>query len=237
MPLILSSKSRGSRMDLMYRLRQINTSFAGSLTLPDCRHRLQKLTSSSPTTAPRPIQHHRPTGKTLFGEHWAQWRTTRYADSSILTIRRVYLAYHDHVIRAFNENKPRTSLPWNRLQVTLSRNQPLTSWWQPLSTEILKPTTRRHKRRRIPQCCCCRPRQHHHGNLDGVHDGLCTRHTHGHDSITHEEYFKMFAILNQTQDADRRDESLTIPVLSEAQLQEQEQLNARIRELEKSLIA
>ena len=47
----------------------------------------------------------------------------------------------------------------------------------------------------------------------------------------------MFAILNQTQDADRRDESPTIPVLSEAQLQEQKQLNARIRELEKSLIA
>ena len=47
----------------------------------------------------------------------------------------------------------------------------------------------------------------------------------------------MFAIFNQSQDADRRDESPTIPVLSGTQIQQQEQLNARITQLEDSLSA
>ena len=47
----------------------------------------------------------------------------------------------------------------------------------------------------------------------------------------------MFAILNQPQDADRRDESPTVPVLSGAQKQQQEEIETRIAELEKLLVA
>ncbi len=47
----------------------------------------------------------------------------------------------------------------------------------------------------------------------------------------------MFAILNQTQDADRRDESPTIPVLSGAQKQQQEEIETQIAKLEESLTA
>ena len=53
-------------------------------------------------------------------------------------------------------------------------------------------------------------------------------HTHKYDPITQEEYFKMFAILNQSQDADRRDESPTVPVLTPSE-QLQEQLRDRDR--------
>lgn len=47
-------------------------------------------------------------------------------------------------------------------------------------------------------------------------------HTHKYDPFTQEEYFRLFAIFNQTEDADRKDESPYLELFSEAQL---DQLN------------
>lgn len=180
--------------------------------------------------------------KPSFGEHWARmWLDlARYADSSGYADdpSRTIWAYRDYVIRAFNENKPFDQFTMEQIAGDLIE-EPTTD--QLVATAFHRNTqtnneggTNDEEFRNVAV-------------VDRVNTTMATWmgttmacaqcHTHKYDPITHEEYFKMFAILNQTQDADRRDESPTIPVLSEAQLQEQEQLNTRIRELEKSLIA
>ena len=64
----------------------------------------------------------------------------------------------------------------------------------------------------------------------------CARcHTHKYDPITHEDYFRTFAIFNQTQDADRRDESPIIKVLSQNQKKQIKSLEEKIKTLEKGL--
>ena len=49
------------------------------------------------------------------------------------------------------------------------------------------------------------------------------------------EYFQAFDILNQTQDADRRDESPTISIFSDQQKKQQTQLEAEIKQWGESL--
>jgi len=49
-------------------------------------------------------------------------------------------------------------------------------------------------------------------------------HTHKFDPITQEEYFRVFAFFNNTDDADRRDESPLLSRFTESQLQQQSQL-------------
>ena len=60
-------------------------------------------------------------------------------------------------------------------------------------------------------------------------------HTHKYDPITQEEYFQLFAILNQTQDADRRDESPIIKVMSPDQNNQIKDLEEKIKKLETTL--
>lgn len=58
-------------------------------------------------------------------------------------------------------------------------------------------------------------------------------HTHKYDPITQEDYFRVYAILNQTADADRRDESPTLDRYTSEQMTRREQLQSRIAELKK----
>jgi len=60
-------------------------------------------------------------------------------------------------------------------------------------------------------------------------------HTHKYDPITQEEYFKVFAILNNTADADRRDESPLHSVYTPAQQQQRQAWEAELRALEMTL--
>ena len=57
-------------------------------------------------------------------------------------------------------------------------------------------------------------------------------HTHKYDPITQEEYFKVFAILNNTEDADRRDESPLHSLLTESQRRDQQQWQQQLTTLE-----
>src|SRR5439155_9040246 len=60
----------------------------------------------------------------------------------------------------------------------------------------------------------------------------CQCHTHKYDPITQEEFFKLFAILNQTEDADRRDESPFIELFTDEQRQQKQQWLSDVARLE-----
>jgi hypothetical protein len=180
--------------------------------------------------------------KPSFGEHWARmWLDlARYADSSGYADdpSRTIWAYRDYVIRTFNENKPFDQFTIEQIAGDLLE--------APTNGQLV--ATAFHRNTQTNNEGGTNDEEFRNvAVVDRVNTTMATWmgttmacaqcHTHKYDPITHEEYFKMFAILNQTQDADRRDESPTIPVLSGAQVQEQEQLKARIRELEDSLSA
>ncbi|HMP78348.1 MAG TPA: PSD1 and planctomycete cytochrome C domain-containing protein [Pirellulaceae bacterium] len=57
-------------------------------------------------------------------------------------------------------------------------------------------------------------------------------HTHKYDPITHEDYYRLYAIFNQTADNDQPDNSPTLEIWSEADLAEREGLQQRLAELE-----
>ncbi|NIP84248.1 MAG: hypothetical protein GTO03_01260, partial [Planctomycetales bacterium] len=54
------------------------------------------------------------------------------------------------------------------------------------------------------------------------------------DPITHEDYFQVFAILNQTQDSDKKNEQPLLSLFSKKQQQNKARLAAEIAALEKS---
>src|SRR3982751_4441602 len=53
-------------------------------------------------------------------------------------------------------------------------------------------------------------------------------HNHKFDPISQREYFQLFAILNNTEDADRKDESPVLRLYSDEQRREQSELEARL---------
>lgn len=60
-------------------------------------------------------------------------------------------------------------------------------------------------------------------------------HSHKYDPLTQDEYFQIFAILNNTQDADRRDESPILEFLTPEQLERQSIIKNRLVELNHAL--
>ncbi len=60
-------------------------------------------------------------------------------------------------------------------------------------------------------------------------------HTHKYDPLTQEEYFKVFDIFNQSQDADRRDESPLIELFTAEQVRERKESQARLAQLHQQL--
>lgn len=69
----------------------------------------------------------------------------------------------------------------------------------------------------------------------GMTMGCAQCHTHKYDPITQTEYFQFFAILNQTEDADRGDESPLQRTLTPEQVTQRESLAQQIAKLEQTL--
>ncbi|MFT4549620.1 MAG: hypothetical protein ACI9MB_003594 [Verrucomicrobiales bacterium] len=180
--------------------------------------------------------------KPAFGEHWARmWLDlARYADSAGYADDppRTIWGYRDWVIRAFNENMPFDQFTIEQLAGDQLEN-PTTD--QLVATGFHRNTqtnneggTNDEEFRNVAV-------------VDRVNTTMATWmgttmacaqcHTHKYDPITHEEYFKMFAILNQSEDADRRNESPTVPVFTAEQRANKIEATVRIAELEKSLVA
>ncbi|MBI2804143.1 MAG: PSD1 domain-containing protein [Planctomycetes bacterium] len=62
-------------------------------------------------------------------------------------------------------------------------------------------------------------------------------HDHKYDPISQEEYFRMFAIFNQTEDSDKSDNRPTLVVIRASELKQKGELEATLARLEKTLLA
>ena len=76
---------------------------------------------------------------------------------------------------------------------------------------------------------------HDHGRLDGNDDACAQCHDHKYDPFTQAEYFKLYAFLNNTEDADRTDESPVLSFYSGEQKAQKTTWEREIAELEKTL--
>ena len=152
-----------------------------------------------------------------YGEHWArQWLDlARYADSAGYADdpRRTIWAYRDWVVRAYNRN-----LPFDRFTV-----EQLAGDLLPDATDDQRIATAFHRNTMTNNEGGTSDEEFRNvAVVDRVNTTLtvwmgtslaCAQcHTHKYDPITQTEYFALFAFFNNTADADRSDETPTLPV-------------------------
>lgn len=168
-----------------------------------------------------------------FGEHWARkWLDlARYADSAGYADdpARTIWAYRDWVVRAINKNMPFDQFTIEQLAGDLL---PDATDEQLIATAFHRNTltnneggTNDEEFRNVAV-------------VDRVNTTLavwmgttmaCAQcHSHKYDPISQEDYFKVFAILNNTQDADRRDESPVLEFFTDEQREQKKTLQQQI---------
>ncbi|MBM3851121.1 MAG: DUF1553 domain-containing protein [Verrucomicrobia bacterium] len=172
-----------------------------------------------------------------YGEHWARlWLDlARYADSSGYADdpARTIWAYRDYVIRSFNANKPFDVFTLEQLAGDLLPNP----------TEEQMVATAFHRNTMTNNEGGTNDEEFRNVALvDRVNTTMavwmgttmaCAQcHNHKYDPITQEEYFRLFAILNNTADADRGDESPVMPLFTEEQKRTKARLEAEITGIE-----
>ena len=173
-----------------------------------------------------------------FGEHWARlWLDqARYADSSGYADdpARTIWAYRDYVIRALNANKPFDQFTLEQIagdllddpadeqlvatafhRNTMTNNEGGTSDEEFRNVAIVDRvnTTMAVWMGTTMACAQC--------------------HNHKFDPISQEDYFRLFAILNNTRDADRTDESPVHSLFTPEQKLQRPQWQSEIARLEK----
>ncbi len=178
--------------------------------------------------------------KTAFGEHWARmWLDlARYADSAGYADdpQRTIWKYRDYVIQSFNANKPFDVFTLEQLAGDLLPN-PTTE--QLIATAFHRNTmtnseggTNDEEFRNVAV-------------VDRVNTTFtvwmgtsmaCAQcHTHKYDPITQVEYFRSLAFFNNSADADRPDESPTLPFWTDELLKKKTDLEKQIADLETAL--
>jgi Protein of unknown function (DUF1549) len=180
--------------------------------------------------------------KGAYGEHWAHlWLDlARYADSAGYADdppRSIWL-YRDYVIRSLNANKP-----FDRFTVEQIAGDLL-----PNPTEEQLVATAFHRNTLTNNEGGTNDEEFRNvAVVDRVNTTMavwmgttinCAQcHTHKYDPITQEEYFRVFAVFNNTEDADRTDESPLLSVYTEGQKRQRERLRGEIARLEAGLRA
>jgi hypothetical protein len=177
-----------------------------------------------------------------FGEHWARlWLDlARYADSAGYADdppRKIW-AYRDYVVRSFNTNKPFDQFTIEQIAGDLlpdpDEDQVSGSAFHRNTMTNSEGGTDDEEFRNA-------------AIVDRVNTTMavwmatsiaCAQcHSHKYDPISQQEYFRLFAIFNNTEDADRPDESPVIQVYSEAQKTDRERLQHEITKIEEMLAA
>lgn len=175
-----------------------------------------------------------------FGEHWARkWLDlARYADSAGYADDppRTIWAYRDWVVRALNQNMPIDQFTIEQLAGDLLPNP---TQDQLIATAFNRNTltnneggTNDEEFRTVAVVDRVNTTM---AVWMGVTMACAQCHTHKYDPFTHEEYFKLYAIFNQSQDADRRDESPLIELFTGEQLLQQRQAAERVTQIESQL--
>lgn len=175
-----------------------------------------------------------------YGEHWARkWLDlARYADSAGYADDppRTIWAYRDWVIRAFNDNLPFDQFTTHQLAGDLLPNP---TQDQLIATAFHRNTltnneggTQDEEFRNVAVV------DRVNTTLSvwmGTTIGCAQCHSHKYDPITQEEYFELFAIFNNSEDADRRNEAPTIDVFSKEGIRERKTLLRRVERLRAQL--
>ena len=179
--------------------------------------------------------------KPAFGEHWTRgWLDlARYADSAGYADDpgRTIWAYRDWVIRAFN-----TNMPFDQFTVEQIAGDLLEA---PTEDQLI--ATAFHRNTKTNNEGGTSDEEFRNAAVvDRVNTTMATWmgttaacaqcHTHKYDPITHEEYFQMFAIFNQSEDADRRNEAPIIQVVGQENAKHRVELEAMIAALEKETL-
>ena len=179
--------------------------------------------------------------KQSYGEHWARmWLDlARYADSAGYADDppRVIWAFRDYVIRSLNANKPFDQFTIEQIAGDLLPN--------PTDEQLV--ATAFHRNTLTNNEGGTNDEEFRNvAIVDRVNTTMavwmgttidCAQcHNHKFDPISQEEFFRLFAILNNTQDADKRDESPRIELWSDEQEQQKTKWKAEIAELENTLV-
>jgi mono/diheme cytochrome c family protein len=214
-------------------LRRLSLDLTG---LPPTRDEVQAFEQdAAPDSYERQVE--RLLASPAYGEHWARkWLDlARYADSAGYADDppRTIWAYRDWVIKALNGNMPYDQFTIEQLAGDLLPN-PTES--QLIATAFHRNTltnneggTNDEEFRNVAVVDRVNTTM---AVWMGVTMACAQCHTHKYDPLTHEEYFKLFAIFNQSEDADRRDESPFIELFTEEQKQQKAQWEQRLAELE-----
>ncbi len=168
-----------------------------------------------------------------YGEHWGRmWLDlARYADSAGYADdpMRTIWPYRDYVIRSFNANKP-----FDRFTIEQIAGDLL-----PHATDEEITATAFHRNTMTNNEGGVQAEEFRNAAvIDRVNTTMavwmgtsmaCAQcHSHKYDPITNAEYFRMFAFLNNTEDANQKDESPLLSVFSEEQKAQRARLEADI---------
>jgi hypothetical protein len=175
-----------------------------------------------------------------FGEYWARmWLDlARYADSAGYAddpLRTIW-GYRDYVIDAFNKNKPFDQFTIEQIAGDLL----------PDPTEEQLVATAFHRNTMTNSEGGTNDEEFRSAAIvDRVNTTMtvwmgtsiaCAQcHTHKYDPITQEEYFKFYALLNNTEDADRPDEGPTLKLFTKQQKKQRTEWDTEITVLNKKL--
>ncbi len=175
-----------------------------------------------------------------FGEHWARkWLDlARYADSAGYADDppRTIWAYRDWVVRAINAGMPVDQFTRKQLAGDLLPN--------PTQDDLI--ATAFHRNTMTNSEGGTNDEEFRNAAVVdrvnttmavwmGVTMGCAQCHTHKYDPFTHKEYFQLFAILNSTADADRRDESPLLELMTDEQLQARDHILEQLDSLKQQL--
>ncbi len=176
-----------------------------------------------------------------YGERWARmWLDlARYADSRGYgsdPLRMNIWRYRDWVIQAFNRNLPYDQFTTEQLAGDLLPN-PTTE--QLLATAFHRNTMTNTLGGTIDEEFRVAAVKDRAEATAQVWMGLTMKcaqcHTHKFDPLTNEEYYKFYAVFNQTADDDRPDEYPTAPTPTAAEQQKIDELKARIETLKREM--
>lgn len=175
-----------------------------------------------------------------YGEHWARkWLDlARYADSAGYADdpSRTIWPYRDWVISALNDNMPIDQFTIEQLAGDLLPNP---TQEQLVATAFHRNTltnneggTNDEEFRSVAIVDRVNTTM---AVWMGVTMACAQCHTHKYDPFTQEEYFKLYAIFNQTRDADLGDESPVLELYTSEQRHQQRQMSDRAQQLEAQL--
>jgi hypothetical protein len=176
-----------------------------------------------------------------YGEKWARmWLDlARYADSTGYgsdKFRMNVWPYRDWVIDAFNRNMPYDQFTIEQLAGDLLPNP---TREQLVATAFHRNTMTQNEGGTDDEeyrVAAVKDRVAVTGQVwMGLTFGCAQCHTHKFDPISHREYYAMYAVFNQSEDADREDEEPKMPLPTKEEQAKMDGLNADIAKLETSL--